>query len=209
MSSDRAPASLVSAWQQQQSSGFRMVPSEFARHVRADVRTTRRWIGRGVVISAFLILWSGGLLLSEDDPLLLLGALLTLLALAFSVAQIGAHSRRVRTARFDADRTSVPSLAYARAYLSTRREFHRGRWLWSRVMFLFPGPPLVVYGARNESSAWIVFLLVWVGLLLAAVFVVQRRAERRYDHLLRELDDIERQSPVERFLAAHEQWKGD
>jgi hypothetical protein len=40
-----------------------------------------------------------------------------------------------------------------------------------------------------------------------AVFIGQRGAARAYDRLLRELDDIERQSPVDRFMASHEQWK--
>jgi hypothetical protein len=34
-----------------------------------------------------------------------------------------------------------------------------------------------------------------------------RGAARAYDRVLRELDDIERQSPLERFMAAHEPWK--
>jgi hypothetical protein len=41
------------------------------------------------------------------------------------------------------------------------------------------------------------------------VFIVQRGVARRYERGLRELDDIERDSPVERFMAAHEQWKRD
>ncbi len=196
MSSDRAPESLVSAWQQQPTSGFRMVPSDFARNMRADARKSRRQFGIGLVLSTLLTLWSGAVLFAEDDPILRVGAALTMLALVFSAAQIVVHIRRVRAVRFDVDRTSAPSLASARAYLRTRRVLHSGRWLWSRVVLLFPGPPLVFYGGtRNDSNSGVVFLVVWIWLLVVAV-VVQRSATRRYDRLLHGLDDIECDSPV-------------
>ena len=38
-------------------------------------------------------------------------------------------------------------------------------------------------------------------------FRVLRGGRRAYERLLRDLDDIERQSPLQRFMAAHEQWK--
>lgn len=210
MSSDGAPDSLVSAWQQQQSSGFRLVPADFARNVRADVRKSRRWLGICLALCAFLVLWSGAMTIAEVDPIMRLGAVLTIAGLLFSAAQIGIHLRRVRAARFAVDRASVPSLAYARAYLTTRREIHSGPWLWWRVILLFPGPPIFFYGgAPDGSNSWLVSLVVWTGLLVVAVFVTQRGAARSYDRLLRELDDIERQSPVDRFMAAHEQWKDE
>ena len=51
-------------------------------------------------------------------------------------------------------------------------------------------------------------LFIWVALLAAVAFIVQRRVARGYDRLLHELDDIERDSPFQRFIATHyEQWK--
>jgi hypothetical protein len=211
MSSDRAPDSLVSAWQEQPTSGFRMVPSDFARKIRKDVRYSRWVFWIALVFFAMLIIRSGVKLFAANDPVLQAGHVLSILALVVFVGQIFVLRRRVRAVRFDILRTTSPSLAAARAYLITRRAFHSGRWLWSRVIVLFPVLPVAVYGqlrtdpdVMEDMLAW---MSVWIALLAFAVFVVQRGAARAYDRLLCELDDIERQSPLERFMATHEQWK--
>jgi hypothetical protein len=211
MSSDRAPERLMSAWQEQPTSGFRMVPSDFARKVRADVRQSRWGFWIFLVFFAVLIIWGGVKLFSETDPVLQAGYVLWILTVVFFAGQMFVLRRRVRAVRFDVDRTTAPSLAAARAYLSTRRAFHSGRWLWSRVILLFPVVPILQYGAlRTEPDAirrLLPSMFMWVALVAFAVFIVQRGAARAYARLLRELDDIERHSPLERYMASHEQWK--
>ena len=213
MSSDRAPDSLVSAWQDQPTSGFRMVPSDFARRIRKDVRQSRWGFWIGLVFLAVMIIWVGAALFAETDPIRRVGQVLAILALVVLVGQMFVLRRRIRAVRFDILRTTSPSLAAARAYLTTRRAFHSGRWLWSRVIALFPVLPVAAYGqlrtdpdVMGDMLSW---MSVWIALLAFAVFVVQRGAARAYDRLLRELDDIERQSPMERFMAAHEQWRDE
>jgi hypothetical protein len=211
MSSDRAPDSVVFVWQGQPTNGFRLVPSDFARRIHADARWARRWfiVGLGFFASMFVMLAT--LVLSQSDPIRRLAHVVELVAVAFFVGQFVVHRRRVRAARFDVDRTTVPSLASARVYLATRRAFHSGQWLWARIVVLFPGPPIDLYGQVRtgvigvEAALWA--MLAWVALLAAAAFIVQRRAARGYERQLRELDDIERLSPAERYLAAHEQWR--
>ena len=138
--------------------------------------------------------------------------MLAILSVVFFIGQILVLRRRVRAVRFDILRTTSPSLAAARAYLVTRRAFHRGRWLWWRIIVIFPVVPILGYGTlRNEPDAIPRFLwgvmVPWVALIVFAVSIVQRGAARAYERLLRELDDIERHSPIERFMASHEQWK--
>lgn len=211
MSSDRAPDSLVSAWQEQPTSGFRMVPSDVARKIRADARLSRRALGIGIAVFAAVFVVFGTMMVSQPDPVRRFAHVVQLLGIAFFVGQFIVHRRRVRAARFDVDRTTVPSLTSARAYLETRRVFHSGTWLWSRVAVLFPGPPIEIYGQARTGvipmEAVLPSLLTWVALLAFAAFVVQRREARNYERLLHELDDIEGHSPLERFVAAHEQWK--
>jgi hypothetical protein len=212
MSSDRAPDSLMSAWQAQQTTGFRMVPSDFARKIRKDVRYAPWGFWIFLVFFAVTIISTGAKLFAETDPVRRVGFMLAILTLVFFVGQILVLRRRVRAVRSDVLRTTSPSLAAARAYLIARRAFHGGRWLWSRIVVIFPVVPVLSYGAvRNDPDLILPFLLgtmvPWVALLLFAVFIVQRGAARAYDRLLRELDDIERQSPLERFMASHEPWK--
>ena len=77
---------------------------------------------------------------------------------------------------------------------------------------LFPVVPILDYRILLiepdgiQRFLWGV-MLPWVALGAFAAFIVQRGAARAYDRLLRELDEIERHSPMERFMAAHEQWK--
>lgn len=212
MSSDRAPDSLVAAWQGQPTSGYRMVPSTFARKVRTDVRHSRWGFWIFLVLLAAMIVWAGAKLFAEVDPVRRVGHVLAILALVFFVSQMFVIRRRVQAVRSDILRTTAPSLAAARTYLTTRRAFHSGRWLWSRVLVLFPVVPILDWGVlRNQPDAIQRFLwgvmLPWGALIVFVVFIVQRGAARAYDRLLRELDDIERYLPVERFLASHEQWK--
>ena len=212
MPSDRAPDSLVSAWQEQPTSGFRMVPADFAREIRRDVGHSRWGFWIFLLFFAAVIVWGGVSLLAEVDPVRRVGHVVGILTAIFFAGQIFVLRRRVRAIRYDIVRTTSPSLAAARAYLIARRAFHSGRWLWSRVIAMFPVVPILSYGAlRAEPDAiqrllWDV-MVPWVALLAFAVFIVQRGAARAYDRLLRELDEIERHSPMERFMAAHEQWK--
>ena len=212
MPSDRAPDSLMAAWQEQPTSGFRMVPSVFARKVRADVRQARWAFWIFLVLLGGMIIWAGVQLLAEVDLVRRIGHVLAILAVVVFVGQMFILRRRVRAVRSDVLRTTSPSLAAARAYLTTRRAFHSGRWLWWRIIVLFPVVPILDWGVlRNEPDAIPRFLwgvmLPWTALIVFVVFIVQRGATRAYDRLLSELDDIERQSPLERFMASHEQWK--
>jgi hypothetical protein len=212
MSSDRAPDSLVSAWQGQPTSGFRMVPSDFARKVRADLRHSRWGFWIFLIVLAAMMIWAGANLLAEVDPVRRVGHVLAISAVVFFVSQMFVIRRRVRAVRSDVLRTTAPSLGAARTYLITRRAFHSGRWLWWRIIVLFPVVPILDYGTlRHEPDAitrllWGV-MVPWVALIVFVVFIVQRGAARAYERLLRELDDIERHSPLERFMASHEQWK--
>jgi hypothetical protein len=214
MSSDRAPDSLVSAWQDQPTSGFRMVPTDFAKRIRTDMRQSRRGFWIFLVFLAAMIVWGGVNLSAETDAVRRVGHVLWILTIVLFAGQMFVLRRRVRAVRFDILRTTAPSLASARAYLNTRRAFHRGRWLWSRIIVLFPVVPILTYGAiRTEPDAvrrvlWDT-MVEWVPVMAFVVFVVQRGVARAYDRLLRELDDIERQSPMERFLAAHERWRDE
>lgn len=212
MSSERAPERLTSAWLEQPTSGFRMVPADFAKKIRRDVRVSRWGFWIFLVFFAVMIIWGGANLVAETDLVRRVGHVLWILTAVVLVGQMFVLRRRVRAVRFDILRTTSPSLGAARTYLITRRAFHRGRWLWWRTIVIFPVVPILDWGIlRNEPDAIPRFLwgvmVPWVALAAFVVFVVQRGAARAYERLLRELDDIERQSPMERFMASHEQWK--
>ena len=86
------------------------------------------------------------------------------------------------------------------------------RVAWTRIALLFPGPPIDIYGqvltgVIGVAAGWR-SLLIWVALLAAVAFIVQRRVAHGYDRQLHELDDIERDSPFQLFMATqYQQWK--
>ena len=213
MSSDHSLDSLLAAWQRQPASGFRMVPSDVAGKIRADARQSRRGFILYLGFLALVFILFGYFLITQPDPIRKLAHIVQLAGIVLFVGQLFAHMRRVRAVRFDTDRTTRPSLTSARSYLETRRAFHGGIWMWARIVALFPGPPIDMYAQVHagiiSTDAGLRALLIWVAGLLAAAFVVQGPAARSYERRLRELDDIERESPLERFMAAHEEWKQD
>lgn len=212
MSADSAPESLVAAWQRQTTSGFRMVPSDFAGRIRADARRARRGFSIAAVFFVVLFILFGTLLSSQPDPMRRFAHVVQLAGVVFFAGQFVIYWQRVRAARFDVDRTTAPSLSSARRYLETRRSFLGGFLLWTRIAVLFPGVSIDIYAQVRagiiSTDAGVRALLIWVALLACAV-TVERAMVRRYDRTLRELDEIEQGSPVERFMATHEQWKQD
>ena len=212
MSVDRAPEGLVNAWQQQTAGGFRLVPSDVAGMIRADVRRARRWFTIGAVFFVVAFILFGTLLSSQTDPMRRFAHVVMFAGIVFFAAQFVILWQRVRAARFDVDRTTAPSLSSARRYLEIRRAFQSGSKVWIRLAVLFPGVPIDIYAQVRagiiSTDAGVRALLMWVG-LLAVIVTVERVTTRRYDRALRELDDIEHGSPVERFMSKHEQWSKD
>ena len=117
MSSDRAPDSLVSAWQQQPASGFRIVPSVVAGKIRKDARWSRRGFGIGLVFFAFAFVLFGALWTSQPDPIRRLAHVVQLVGIAVLVGQIVVHRQRVR---------APDSMSIARR----SRRWHRHAQIW-------------------------------------------------------------------------------
>lgn len=210
MSSEQALERLITVWREQSTDGFKMVPADFAKRMRKEVRHWRRSTWGGVALFAAAAMFSGWQLFWEPDPLERLGLLLMALVFLFFTAQIVVHVRRLRAARFSVDRTTAPSLTSARAYLQIRRDFHEGKWLWSRVAVLYPVIPVRVYANVHNGSdtmaTMVIAVVLWTAVIALIVFGIQLRTAKGYERQLRELDDIERVSPLERYLAAHEKW---
>lgn len=83
------------------------------------------------------------------------------------------------------------SLSFYRLELQRQRDFHRGLWLWSRLLIIAPGPLVFMLGFAQSYPYLSKFIwaevLVFVGLWVAAI-PLNRRESRKYQ---RELDALE------------------
>jgi hypothetical protein len=90
------------------------------------------------------------------------------------------------------------SAIYYRAELERQRDFFRGSSLWSRMVFLIPGPILLGVGAviaypdRIRTNATI--LVMFIGLCIVGI-PRSLRESRKYQRQIAELDAV-RESPL-------------
>jgi hypothetical protein len=80
-----------------------------------------------------------------------------------------------------------------RAELERQRDFHRGVWLWSRVVFLFPGLLLLCIGFAigdpRHGRYWATMAASFVIMSIAAV-PLNLRLSRKYQRQIDELDAL-------------------
>ena len=79
---------------------------------------------------------------------------------------------------------------FYRTELERQRDFHRGRWFWSRLLILLPGPLVfcVGFAQAHPEIALVIWLEFAAILILAAIAVplnlgLARKYQRRIDAL--------------------------
>jgi hypothetical protein len=106
---------------------------------------------------------------------------------------------RMRSARPAPGFGETPCAAFYRAELERQRDFHRGKWFWSRLAILAPGPLvwLVGFGRANPNLAPFIWVSLTIFLLLIAIAVplnlrLARAYQRRIDALGTLAPDVRR-----------------
>jgi Flp pilus assembly protein TadB len=114
-----------------------------------------------------------------------IGAALTALGAAYIMGQLVLGKMKIGAARLQAQAESV---AFYRSELERQRDFHRGSWLWSRLLVFAPGPFVFCLGVANAVPTQARYL--WIEAAVAAALLIvsiprNLRLARRYQ---RELD---------------------
>jgi hypothetical protein len=89
----------------------------------------------------------------------------------------------------------LASAVFYRTELERQRDFHRGLWLWSRVVIVIPGIYLFLIGRAIEHPEGFFHQprLIAASVVLAALAVVrQLRLARKYQHEIDALDAASR-----------------
>jgi hypothetical protein len=192
MQGDYLPDDLKSLWQELGTNPVRISLDELQREagkLKQGLRK-RSFIGLGaalVVIAAFSVFF-----FVFPNKLQRIGSALTVLGTAYMVVQL-----RMRRAEFVPDVGETECVRFYRAELERQRDFHRGRWFWSRLMIFFPGPLifLVGFAKAHPELATFIWLELAVFLILAIIAVpLNLRLARKYQHRIDALDALQKGS---------------
>lgn len=180
---------VVDLWQNQTSEGFRMTPEEMQMKVQDLEKKLRARTQGGYMVCVFLILAFGTWAMIEDDPLMRLGAVATIAAVAFLGYQV--HQNRFRT--IPAAAIAAPSIEHLRSELERQRDFHRGKRFWTRMLLLVPAGLLFFFGfarAHPELIRTIQIEIVSFLLIAASAIPLNLRMAKKYQ---RQIDELARQ----------------
>ncbi len=155
---------------------------DFARKIR------RRTV-LGCAVCAFVVFSFSRLALRMHQPAQRIGACLVVASVLYMTLQLLA-----RRGRLSLRWGTLASMEAYRNELERQRDFHRGIWLWSRVVAMVPGYLLfciagaIVHPVIARQMAGIVLVYLILGVL--AVPLNLRRA-RGYQRRIDELDALE------------------
>jgi hypothetical protein len=166
MPCDYLPDDLKSLWQGLDTRPVRISLDELqseAEKLKQGLRR-RSFIGLGAAsilaaaFSAFFFVFA--------NMLQRTGSLLTVVGAAYMIVQL-----RIRRPKVEPHVGETECVRFYRSELERQRDFHQGRWFWSRLVIFFPGPLIFLIGlaqAHPELAAFI-WLELAVFLILAII----------------------------------------
>ena len=192
MAGDYLPDDLKVLWKEQSVNPLRISPQQLrkeAEKLRTGVR--RRSIVGGGAVTIVILAWTLFFFVFQNW-LQRLGSILTVAGNLYMLVQL-----RLRPARAMPGVGETDCIRFYRAELERQRDFHRGKWFWSRLLILFPGPIIWIVGFARaypqlEPSIWLVFaaFLIFAAMAVPANLGLARKlpaSNRRTGHFSQSL----------------------
>jgi hypothetical protein len=158
--------------------------------LRKEEGKLRKGIRKRSVMGGGVALIAGGfwavLFFVFPNVLQRIGSVLTVVGAGFLLIQL-----RMRPARVMPDMGETESIRFYRAELERQRDFHRGWWLWSRLIILLPGPVVWMVGSVRAwpKATTLTWWTLAAFLILAAIAVpLNLRLARQYQRRIDALD---------------------
>jgi len=186
MAGDYLPNDLKVLWKELNTNPRQISPDQLgkeAKRLRTGLRR-RSVIGGGAAL--FVI---AGFTLSFfifQNTWQRIGSILTVAGAGYMVVQL-----RMRSARATVDIGETDCVRFYRAELERQRDFHQGKWFWSRLLILLPGPFIWFVGFAQASPklAPMIWLEFAAFLILGAIAVpLNLRLARKYQRRIDVLD---------------------
>jgi hypothetical protein len=191
MAGDYLPNDLKSLWKEQSTNPLQISPEQLRKEAKKlETGLRRRSIfggGAGLFVMAGFILF----FFLFQNPLQRIGSILTVVGAGYGVVQL-----RMRPARAMPDFGEMDCIRFYRADLERQRDFHRGKWFWSRLLILLPGPIIWIVGfaQTHPELALFIWLELAAFLILAVIAVpLNLRLARKYQ---RRIDSLDRSQKV-------------
>lgn len=187
---DERTGGVVDLWRSQLPEGFRTTPEEIRKRSEQMEKATRRkaldFYLTFVLVSAVIIFMAT----LSPSPAQTLGAILTIAALAWLAIEVD-RLRASRTAGIESG--SAASIDFHREQLRRQLDFARAPRVWTRVLFLTPGPLLFFAAYANAHPNLATFMYVQIAtfiLIIIAIVPLARRMQRKVQQQLDELDRL-------------------
>jgi hypothetical protein len=199
MTAEVYPDDPRSLWQADGSGAGRLSASELRARVQRLARTTRRRNYAALVVCGVVLAVCVWWFLWIDDPLARVGSVLTAVGVGTIVFQVRANQMSEQAAvRRASQMGETASVEFYRADLERQRDFHRGRWLWPRLLLLAPGPQILFVGfarAHPEVAATIRLEALAAAILLLAAVPVNLWLAHGYQRQLDQLNRFLKERP--------------
>jgi hypothetical protein len=184
------PDEAKELWQSQKLEGRNMSVEQ----IRARVAKLGRIVRRRNLIGGFacitVLLSFSYFAMGSVNLLERTGSALTALGAAYIGIQLIRRKMGVRsvgTFRTQAN----PSVQFYRSELERQRDFHRGVWLWSRLLVLIPGPVLFLVGVANANPSQMKLMVLVAICMFTLLIIAIPRNLRLADQFQRELEDLD------------------
>jgi Mg2+/citrate symporter len=178
MPGDYLPDDLKLLWKELSASPLQISLDQLRKEAEMLRKGLRRrsFLGGGaawVVIAAFV-----AFIFVFPNPFQRIGSVLTVAGAAYMLVQL-----RMRPARGMPEMGETECIRFYQNELERQRDFHRGKWFWSRLLVLLPGPLLFLVGFAQAypNLAPVIWLEFATFLILAAIAVLLNlRLARKY-----------------------------
>ena len=192
MPGDYLPDDLKNIWKELDTNPIQRKADE----VRKEAEMLRKGVGRRSALGGLvcLILMASFTVFFFKFPngLQRIGCVLTVAGVGYLILQL-----RMRRSSATPDPGETDCVRFYRAELERQRDFHRGKWFWSRLLIFVPGPivfmagfaqayPKLSSGIRLELAAFLILGVIGVPLNL--------RLARKYQRRIDALDQSQRTS---------------
>jgi hypothetical protein len=186
MPGDYLPDDLKTLWAELDTNPVQLPPEK----LRREARKVQNGVHRRFVIGggAALIVMVGFTCFFFIFPnwIQRIGSALTVLGAGYMMVQLG-----MRPAPPMPDFSQTGSVHFYRAELERQRDFHRGKWFWSRFLIFLPGPLIWCVGfshAHPEIDSFIRLEFVAILVLAALTVPVNLRLARVYQRRINAID---------------------
>jgi hypothetical protein len=177
-------------WQDQPLEGMTMSLKEVHERIQKLSRLVRRRNVIGGFACITVLLGFAYFCAAAYNSMERIGAALTAIGASYIMFQLILRKMKFGQRSLHEQAESV---AFYRSELERQRDFHRGAWLWSRLIVFAPGPFIFLVGVAQANPTQARFM--WIeGVVVAALLLwaIPRnlRLSRCYQRELKELDSV-------------------